>query len=350
MTTTAGAAPHRQPRELPAAARWAGWTLAALGVYTLLILVYGKNPIAAFRDIFTNTLGSRYGFGEVLVKMIPLVFCAMAVTIPARIGQVNVGGEGQLFVGGLCATWAAITFTSLPASVLLPLMAVLGFAGGGAWAALAGWLKARGWLSEVFSTVLFNYLAILAVSVLVFGPWRDPASSNYPQTRKFVPAARLAHFGTSRVDISILAALAAVIVFAWFLARTRWGLEMRAIGGNPEAAARNGVPVKHYIVVAMLVGGGLAGLAGMAQVSAIQFRLNPGLSPGFGYTGFLISWLAGHNPRLIVPMAFLLAVLAAGGDILQITQALPYALVNVMAALVMVIVLFGRAHRRRVTS
>jgi simple sugar transport system permease protein len=121
---------------------------------------------------------------------------------------------------------------------------------------------------------------------------------------------------------------------------------MRAIGGNPDAAARNGVPVGRYIILAMFAGAGLAGLAGMAQVAAVQFRLNPGVSPGFGYTGFLISWLAGHNPKLIVPMAFLLAVLAAGGDILQITQGLPYALVNVMAALVMVIVLLGRAPRK----
>ena len=347
MTSLDLAPARRRWPDTSRAAHWARWAGAAVAIYALLILLYRKDPIAAFRDIFTNTLGSWYGLGEVLVKMTPLLFCALAVTIPARIGQVNVGGEGQLFAGGLCATWAAITFTSLPIGILLPMMAVLGFAGGAVWGALAGWMKARGWLSEVFSTVLFNYIAILAVSVLVFGPWRDPASANYPQTRDFVPAARLPHFGSSRVDVSIVVAFVAIAAFAWFLTRTRWGLEMRAIGGNPEAAARNGVPVGRYIVVAMLVGGGLAGLAGMAQVSAVQFRLNPGLSPGFGYTGFLISWLAGHNPKLIVPMAFLLAVLSAGGDILQITQALPYALVNVMAALVMVIVLLGRVQTRR---
>jgi len=333
----------RRHRRLSDGLRWTGWALVGLAVYSVLILSYGKDPLHAFDEIFSHTLASRYGFGEVVVKMSPLLLTALAVMIPARIGQVNVGGEGQLFAGGLCATWVAITFTSWPAWALLPAMALLGMAGGGAWAGLAGWLKARGWLSEVFSTMLFNYIAILAVSVLVFGPWRDPGSSNYPQSREFVPAARLPHVGASRVDITIFVALGAIVAFMWLLRRTRWGLEIRAIGGNPNAAARNGVPVGRYIVLAMFVGGAFAGLAGMAQVSALQLRLNPGISAGFGYTGFLISWLAGHNPKLIVPMAFLLAVLAAGGDILQITQSLPYALVNVMSALLMIIVLVGRA-------
>lgn len=327
-------------------ARWGMWAVVGLGLYAALIGSHGKNPLQAFHDIFTNTLGSSYSFGEVVVRMSPLLLTALAVTIPARIGQVNVGGEGQLFAGGLCATFAAITFTSWPAWLLLPAMAVLGIVGGGALAALCGFLKARGWLNEVFSTLLFNYIAILAVSFLVFGPWRDPGSSNYPQSREFVPAARLPHVGASRVDVTIFAALALILGFDLLLKRTRWGLEIRAIGGNPNAAARNGVPVTRYIVIAMAVGGALAGLAGMIQVSSLQYRLNPGLSSGFGYMGFLISWLAGHNPRLIIPMAFLLAVLAAGGDVLQITQGLPYAIVNVMSALAMIIVLFGRARRK----
>ncbi len=324
---------------------WLAWAAAGVGLYAVLIGSYGKNPLHAFGDIFTNTLGSGYDFGEVVVRMTPLLLTALAVTIPARIGQVNVGGEGQLFAGGLCATWGAITFTSWPSWLLLPAMALLGIVGGGGLAALCGVLKARGWLSEVFSTLLFNYIAILAVSVLVFGPWRDPTSSNYPQSREFVPAARLPHVGSSRVDVTIFFALGAVVVFEWVLRRTRWGLEIRAIGGNPEAAARNGISVSRYIVLMMFVGGAFAGLAGMAQVSALQLRLNPGLSASYGYIGFLISWLAGHNPRLLVPMAFLLAVLASGSDVLQITQGLPYALVNVMSAALMMIVLLGRAQK-----
>jgi general nucleoside transport system permease protein len=326
--------------------RWFAW--AALGVlaYAALILIYGKSPLHAFHDIWASTLTTSYGLEDVLVRMTPLIFAAMAAAIPARIGLVNVGGEGQIFVGGLAATGVAITFTSWPVGVLLPAMALAGVVGGGTWAALAGWLKARDWLSEVFSTLLMNYIAILAVSALVFGPWRDPSSSNYPQSRELVPAARLPHVGGTRIDVTIFVAVSVVFAFDWFLHRTRFGLEIRAIGGNPNAAVFNGVPVSRYIVGVMFAGGALAGLAGMAQISALQLRLNPGLSAGFGYLGFLISWLGGHNPRLIIPMTFLLAVLAASGDILQITQGMPSATVNVISAILMLIVLLVRAGRR----
>jgi general nucleoside transport system permease protein len=336
---------ERHPRA-GTAARWLSWALVGVLAYSSLVLIYGKSPIDAFQHIWSNTLTTEYGLLDVLVRMTPLLLTAMAVAIPARLIQVNVGGEGQLYIGGLTATGVAITFTSWPAWLLLPAMALAGMAGGGVWAGIAGWLKARGWLSEVFSTVLMNYIAILAVSALVFGPWRDPTSSNYPQSTEFVPAARLPHLGDTRVDITIIVAFGAVFVFDWFLRRTRFGLEVRAIGGNPYAAQANGVPVARYIIAAMFIGGAFAGLAGMAQASALQLHLNPGLSAGFGYLGFLISWLAGHNPRLIVPMTFLLAVLASSGDILQITQGLPAATVNVLSAVLMMVVLLGRMQKR----
>lgn len=335
----------RHPR-LHDLARWLGWALVAVLAYVVLILIYGKSPAHAFHEIWARTLVSSYGLQDVLVRMIPLLLTALAVAVPARVGQVNVGGEGQLFAGGLASAWVALTFTSWPIWLLVPAMALAGLAGGGFWGGLAGWMKARGWMSEVFSTVLMNYIAILAVSTLVYGPWRDPTSANYPQTREIVPAARLPHFSGSRVDITIVIAVAAVAAFGWFLRRTRWGLEIRAIGGNPYAAERNGVRVSRYVVGTMVVGGAIAGFAGMAQLSALQFRLNTGLSPGFGYMGFLISWLAGHDPRLIVPVTFLLAVLASSGDILQISQGLPSAIVNVLSAILMLVVLLGRARRR----
>ena len=332
---------------LETASRWLAWSSVGVLVYVVLILLYGKNPLEAFHEIWSSTLSSRYGLEDVLVRMTPLLFAALAVTIPARVNQVNVGGEGQIFVGGAAAAWVGLNLTSWPAWLLLPAMAAAGMLGGGLWAGIAGFLKARGWMSEVFSTMLLNFVAILGVSALVFGPWRDPTSSNYPQSRELVPAARLPHLGTSRVDITVFVALGLIVAFDWVLRRTRWGLEMRAIGGNPRAALRNGVPVARYVVAAMFVGGAVAGLAGMGQLSALQFRLNPGLSASFGYIGFMVSWLAGHNPRLIVPMSFLLAVLASSGDILQIAEGLPSAIVNVLAAILMLIVLLARARRSR---
>lgn len=329
-----------------APARWFAWTATAFVVFSSVILLEGSNPLRAYADILSSTLGSAYGLSEVLVTMTPLLITALAVTIPARIGLVNVGGEGQLFIGALAGSWVALTFTGLPSWLLLPAMAFAAFCAGGVWGGITGYLRAKGWLTEVFSTVLLNYVAILTVNALVFGPWRDPTSANYPQSREFVEAGRLPTFGDTRVHIGLLIGLIAIIAFDLFLRRTRWGLEMRAIGGNPVAAGRNGIPVARYMVMVMVIGGGLAGIAGIAQASGFQHRLSPGLSSGLGYTGFLISWVSGHRPRVLIPIAFLLAVLAAGGDILQITQGLPAATISVLSASMLLIVLAARARRK----
>ena len=320
-------------------ARFVGLFALALVVFGFVLLAFGKNPVRAYRDIFVATLGSAYGLSETLVKTIPLVLAAVAVAAPARIWLINVGGEGQLYVGALFAAWGALTFGSLPAWVLLPLMFALGFLGGGLWASVPGILRAKGWGSETISTLLLNYVAILLVNFFVFGPWKDPEGVNYPQTAQFVGAAILPAFGTTRVHLGLVFALAAVVLFSLVVSRTRWGLEMRAIGGNPEAARRNGIPIARYIVLLMFVGGGIAGLAGMSEVSAIQGRLRPSLSPGYGYTGFLISWMAGGNPLGIVAGSFLLAVITSGGDILQMTQALPGSAVNILMATILFVVL-----------
>jgi general nucleoside transport system permease protein len=328
---------------LSALIRFAGLFMLALAVFALVLLLFGKNPIRAYVDIFGSTLGSTYGFSETLVKMIPFILTAVAVAVPSRIWLINVGGEGQLYMGALFATWGALHFGSLPAWVLIPLISALGFLGGGLWAGVCGFLRARGWVSETISTLLMNYVAILVVNFFVFGAWRDPESANYPQTAEFAEAAILPSFFGTRVHLGLVLGIAALILFFVVLSRTRWGLEMRAIGVNPEAARRNGIPIGRYMVLLMFIGGGLAGLAGMGEVSAIQGRLRPSLSPGYGYTGFLISWMAGGNPLGILAAAFLLAIVTAGGDILQMTQAIPGAVVNILMALILFVVLARRS-------
>jgi len=319
--------------------RSSGVIALALAVFGALLLLSGKNPLRAYVDIAAGTLASPYGLSETVVKMIPLILTAVAVAVPGRIWLINVGGEGQLFIGALCATWGALSLGGLPAGLLLPAMAALGFLGGGLWAGAAGWLRARGWVSETISTLLLNYVAILLVNFVVFGPWKDPEGVNYPQTAEFPPAAILPALGTTRVHLGLAFALAALVVFGFVVARTRWGLELRAIGGNAEAARRAGLPVGRYVVLLMFLGGGLAGLAGMAEVSAIQGRLRPSLSPGYGYTGFLVSWMAGGHPAGILAASFLLAVITAGGDILQMSQGVPGSVVNILMAVILFVVL-----------
>ncbi|MBX3015522.1 MAG: ABC transporter permease [Caldilineaceae bacterium] len=321
--------------------------LTALVCFAIVLLLFGKNPIQAYSDIFRNTLGSQYAISEVLVKMIPLLVCALAVLLPARLGLVNVGGEGQIYLGAWLATWGALSLGDLPRPLALTAVLALGFIGGGLWAAIPAFLRAKGWLNEVISTLLLNYVAIQFVNYFIYGAWRDPESANFPQTVRFADIYRLPQWGTTRVHLILLLGLLAVAILFLVLRYTSWGYAMRAIGGNPEASLRHGFPITRYLILSMVIAGGLAGLAGVGEVMAVQGRLRPAFSPGYGYIGFLISWLAGHSPIGAVGMAFLLAIIALGGDTLQITQNVPFSTVNVLMALILFIVLgnFFRAKK-----
>src|SRR5271168_4463070 len=314
----------------------------ALGVFATLLIAAGKDPLKAYVDTLLYVFGNAYGFSELLVRMIPLMLTAVAAALPARVGLYNVGAEGQLYMGGWLATAGALAFSDQPAFVLLPLLTVLGFVGGGLWALIAGVLRAARLVNETISTLLLNYVAPLIVSYFIFGPWRSPESASYPQSPAFVDAAQLPTLFHSRVHAGLIYALACVFLYWLVMTRTRFGLDMQAIGGNPEAARRLGIPVFGYILTVMFVAGGVAGLAGMAEVAAIQGRLVSELSPGYGFIGFLVSWLANASAGGIIVMSFLFAVLSSVGDMLQITQGLPFAVINILMAGILFIVLGRR--------
>jgi general nucleoside transport system permease protein len=324
------------------AATFAFVALLALSAFSALLLAAGKNPWQAYVDTLVYVFGNAYGFSELLVRMTPLLFTAVAAALPARIGLINVGGEGQLYMGAWLATAGELALQNHSALVLLPALTVLGFVGGGLWALLPAILRALHLVNETISTLLLNYVAPLIVSYFIFGPWRSPESSSYPESPAFVDAARLPTLFHSQVHAGLLYALACLLLYWLTLNRTRFGLEMRAIGGNAEAARRLGIPVVRYMLVVMFVAGGVAGLAGMAEVSAIQGRLVAELSPGYGYVGFLVAWLAGTGAGGILAMSFLFAVLSSVGDMLQITQSLPYAVINILMAGILFIVLGRR--------
>ncbi|HEX9161826.1 MAG TPA: ABC transporter permease [Thermoanaerobaculia bacterium] len=319
---------------------------AALAMFALILLVAGKDPLKAYIDTFHYTLANAYGFSELLVRMTPLLLAAVAVALPARLGLINVGGEGQLYMGAFAASAAAFAMPQAPAWILLPFVALAGFAGGALWAAVPGVLRAAHLVNETISTLLLNYVAPLVVSYFVFGPWRSTESSAYPQSSQFPEAALLPSYFNTRIHAGLFIAIVALILYWLLVEKTRWGIDMRAIGGNAEAAKRLGIPVSRWIVIALAAGGGFAGLAGMGEAMGIAGRLRQGLSPGYGFTGFLIAWLAGGRPLAILFMAFLFAVITSAGDTLQITQGVPYAVVNILLAMILFIVLARQSARR----
>ena len=253
--------------------------LLALAVFGLFLLATGRDPVEAIAEAYRGTLGSVLGLSEVGVLMVPLALTALAGAIPARVGLINVGGEGQLYAGAWAATGVALTLDLGHGWAMLALMAAAGFAGGGLWAGAAVLLRQWRRVNEVITTLLSNYLAILLVNVFVFGPWKNPDGLGYPYTPNFVPEAVFAAIGSTRFHLGAVVPVLAVAACYVVLTRTRWGFEMRAVGSNPEAARRVGLPVARYVVWAMIAGGGLAGLAGMIEVSAVHHHLRPGISP-----------------------------------------------------------------------
>src|ERR1041384_6415707 len=162
--------------------RLLGLAALAFVVVGAFLLLFGRNPIAAYTEIFKGALGRRYGLREVIVRAIPLMLCAAATAIPARMGLVNVGPEGQLHAGALVATWGALTLTALPRPVLLPTLVLLGLIGGAIAAFVPALLRAKAGVNETISTLLLNYVIVLLVEYVVRGPWKDPMSFNWPFT------------------------------------------------------------------------------------------------------------------------------------------------------------------------
>jgi simple sugar transport system permease protein len=319
------------------ALRYLMMLLMALALFAIILLLSGKDPIQSYIDIFRSTLTSSYGFSEVIVAMVPMVITALAVALPSRAGLINVGVEGQLYMGACLAAWGALTFTQLPAWAFLPFLMLLGMIGGALWAFIPGYLKAIGLVNETITSLLLNSVAPKIVAFLIFGFWHGPMDTN--KTASFVPAARLPAFFGTRIDLSLIFALGLLGLFWYVMKYTRWGLEIRAIGGNPQAARRNGIPVKAYIVIVMCLGGAIAGIAGMAQVTGYYGLLLANFSIGSGYMGFLISWLSFGDPVGILLVSFLVAIITTGGNLLQLTQGLPYAAINILLALTLFIVL-----------
>lgn len=324
-------------KALNALARYGFMILLAFLLFGIILLIAGADPIQSYRDIFSSTLGSAYGLSEVFVAMAPMLLTGLAVALPARVVLINIGVEGQLYMGACFATWGALTFGDLDAWLLLPWMALLGMIGGGLWALVPAILRAMGLVNETITTLLLNSVAPLIVSFFVFGFWHSPMDTN--KTPNFSASARLPTLFDTRIDLSLIFGFVLLIVFWLVMRYTRWGLEMRAIGGNPQAALRNGIPYRTYVISVMVIGGAIAGLAGMAQVSGFYGVLLANFSRGIGYMGFLISWLAGGDPLGIVLTSFMVAIITSGGNLLQLTRDLPYAVIHILLAFTLFVVL-----------
>jgi len=298
--------------------------LASLFFCAIFFYLTGKDPIEVYSAMFSGALGSEYGISETFVKMIPLALCGLGVAVAFRMHLWNIGAEGQFYMGACAATWVTLSFPTLPFFLMIPAMIIMGAIAGGLWGLLAGWFKVKWQVDEIISTLMMNYIGILWVDFLVYGAWRDPEGKNFPLTAAFPAAAMLPTFGSLRVHYGIFFVFILALIFWLVFKKSKWGYETLIIGSNPIAAKYAGINIRSNILLAMFISGALCGIAGMVEVSGVVGKLQPGISPGYGYTAIIVAWLARLHPLAIVGVAFLFAIIHVGGFMLQ-TMGMPSA-------------------------
>ena len=330
-----------------AALRFLGAFGGALALFGLLMLIKGANPFVAYKDMVTSTFGDSYQVAGILVRATPIILAGLAVSVPARAGLINVGGEGQLIIGGVAAMGVSLLGDGrLPGPLSLVFMALAAALAGGMWSGLAALLRLKIGIAESVTTLLLNYIALDIMYFLIYDRWKDRAGSGQPATRPVASGEHLPLWSDTRVHLGLVIAVVCAAVIYVVFRKTIWGFQLRVVGGNSEAARRSGLKVSALIVSAMVVGGAFAGLGGFAQLAGAEFKLRSGFLAGYGYVAFLGSWLGRHRPVGVTIACTLLSAIAITGDSLQLDSKLPAASVNILMALVLLGV-FGFGKKRK---
>lgn len=330
-------------------------TLAALAVGAIMLLLLGANPIQGYAALFEGAFGSFNAIADTIVKATPLLLVGLGICIAFRGGVINIGGEGQMILGGLAATALALALPGLPSLLAIPLGLTAGFVAGAAWGGLAGYLKARFNVNEILSTIMMNAIAVQLMNYLLRDPLIDRLQANaaaIPQTPRLAAAYDLPRWAPTRLHLGALVAVALAFVVYFFLWRTTIGYRIRAVGLNKFASRYAGIAVNRYMVLSLLLSGAFSGLAGAIQVFGITHRMvTDGTAAGFtgsaGFNGIVAALFGQLHPIGAIPAAFFFGALLVGANKLQRVTQVPGALITTLNGLVVVFVVSSELWRRR---
>jgi ABC-type uncharacterized transport system permease subunit len=305
----------------------AGLTVLCGVVFSAFI---GLNPAAAFHAFFIAPIDDLYGLGELGVKAAPLMLIATGLAIGFRSNIWNIGAEGQLTLGAICGGGLALYFYGSDSAWLLPAMICAGALGGMAWAGVPAFLRVRFNTNEILVSLMLNYVAVLFLSYLVHGPWRDPEGFNFPESRLFPDAAMLpVILGDTRLHLGMSIALAAVVLGWLFVHKSFMGYQMRVAGLAGPAALYAGFDRKRMIWIGLLAGGASAGIAGLCEVAGPIGQLLPSVSPGYGYAAIIVAFVGRLHPFGILLASLLMSLLYLGGESAQMELGLPSAVTGI---------------------
>ena len=338
MTTTASGWNYRLPFTIRIeprlnVPRWlaplvsVGAIVVALLLGAVVLKLVGGDPLAAYAHIGRAAFGDIGVFSDTLVKATPLIMVGLACSVAFRMRLWNIGAEGQFYMGALGAS-AVILSGLVPETasrpVTIAVMLVAGMLCGAAWGFIPGWLKARLRVNEIITTLMMNYIAVALVNFFVFGVWSE---GGFQMSKTFQKAAwlpRLADYAKEftafrglTTHFGLVFGMVAAVVVWYILYRRLWGYEIRLIGDNARAAEYAGINITRNTVLVMMLSGALAGLAGMSEIAGVVHRLQTSISPGYGFTGIIIAWLAKLNPLVVIPVSILFGGLILAGREIQ---------------------------------
>jgi ABC-type uncharacterized transport system permease subunit len=315
------------PRWLPAATS-IGSVIVAFIISGIILKLIGGQPLVVGRFFFEATFGSWAVFSDTLVKATPLIMVGLACAVAFKMKLWNIGAEGQFYAGAFGASLVVlipmVSMETTPRFIVIALMMIMGMLGGAAAGFVPGFLKARFNVNEIITTLMLNYVIILWNNFWIFDQWSDGGFQMTPTFDRVAWLPRLTDYARDyrvfsgiTLHLGVVFGIIAAVIVWWVLERSRWGFEIKLIGDNPDAARYAGLNIARNIILVFMFSGALAGLAGMSEISGVVHRLQERISPGYGFTGIIIAWLAKLNPFAIIIVSILFGALIVAGREIQ---------------------------------
>lgn len=319
--------------------------LVGLLIGALLIWVTGSNPIDAYWVMFKGAFGGTRQITETLLKATPILLIGLGMTVAFRARVWNIGGEGQYFMGALVGGLVALYWTDLPQPILWLVLLIAGASGGVVWALIPAVFKIRFGMNEIISTLMLNYIAALLMVYLTRGPLQEPGGV-LPVSAKFSPVTMLPVLPGTRIHLGVLLAIILVPIIYILLWKTPLGFRLRAVGSRTSVAQYAGINVNRAIISALLISGGLAGIAGITEVLMIHTRLKGTISGGYGFSAVLVALLGRMNPFGVLIASIFFAALIIGAETMHVLSGLPPELADAIQAVIVLSVLAVHAWSR----
>ena len=305
-------------------------------VGVLLFSLLGKDPVRGLQMFFWEPLKSSYALGELVVKATPLLLIALGLAVCFRSNVWNIGAEGQYIIGAVCASGVALMAEKDTGSWIVVAVILAGMLGGMFWAGITALLRDRFNANEILVSLMMVYVAVQVLGLLVYGPWKDPLGYNFPQTKNFDAVTRIPRLMSgSRMTIGVLFALVGVGAVWVFLFRTRAGFAQQVGGLAPAAARYAGFSPRQALWTALLVSGGMAGLAGALEVAGPIGQLTPYIPAGYGFAAIIVAYVGRLHPVGLVFSSLLMSMFYIGGDLAQSRMGLPKSLTGVFQGLLL---------------